>query len=744
MYKIEFAPAKKAEGSATGICPICKDDQSRPVLTVEADGHLPEELVLVECASCGTMYYLGDDPVVGYDFVGFAQDYWYSYVQNGAGITAMLEPLLAIGRSRERDLLDIGCGFGFVPDFWQRSGFGAAIGLETSSYGKIGREKLGVEIFPAYYNDAKEIAGRKFDYVFSSEVLEHVRDPHAFIQEISAALKSDGILVLTTPCADGISWETDTQTISAILSPGFHYFVTRPEALETLVRSCGFPHVLVRNAHNRLFCWASHVPLPQIAEGFHDWDIYFSYLEKLARNSDPHVSGGALYRQLKDAINLGLYDIAERVYPLFEATAKSAYGIDFRFPAGSSERVKSRQSVGTTEIPSWLGCGFLFAGRYLEHEKAPAEQLVALYSAAVEAMQEEIDLFSQFAQEAHHFLPMAQQHLSRAQAVTAVPAEILWQNHYPITSVRKAEASLFGKEVCLFVTYVPGDHLLPGAVAMIQALAASGLTVLVCCAVNDMQLSTDHTGLDGAAAVLKRRNGGYDFAVWAAVLAEMPEIWTAKRVVFINDSILGPLQGLDDLVGRIRASTADFVALTESYDIQHHSQSYFFVLQKDALSAFEIRNFWRRVRVEDTKIDVIRKYEVSLLQYVRDVARLDAEILFSFEFLFPEVDSAPLHKLNPTHHLWEHLVHCGFPFVKAELLNENPLGLNIAHWQPLVALHGGDVDMFKAHLAKMKETRGKPVQRRSHEKWTFLRRMAGDDLFFEISETWSKNRRVRR
>ncbi len=243
---------------------------------------------------------------------------------------------------------------------------------------------------------------------------------------------------------------------------------------------------------------------------------------------------------------------------------------------------------------------------------------------------------------------------------------------------------------------------------MVGALAASGQTVVVCCAVENLGLRVDLEGLDGAAFIVKRKNGGYDFAVWAAILAKMPELWSAKRLLFVNDSILGPLDGFDSTLERLRASDADFLALTESFEIRHHTQSYFFVLQNKGMSSAEVRTFWRQVRVEKTKSAVIEKYEVGLLQLMRDVAGLKTEVLFSYDFLFPGTDWSAVKMQNPTLYLWEHLINSGFPFVKAELLHANPHNFNIAHWQPLVALHGGDVSIFQKHLAMMRETRGLP------------------------------------
>ena len=310
--------------------------------------------------------------------------------------------------------------------------------------------------------------------------------------------------------------------------------------------------------------------------------------------------------------------------------------------------------------------------------------------------------------------------------------------------VRQSAATFVGQEVCLFVTYVPGNQLLPGAIAMVAALAASGQTVVVCCAVDDLGFSIDLAGLDGAAIIVKQKNGGYDFAVWAAILAKMPELWSAKRLFFVNDSILGPLDGLDRTLERLRASNADFLALTESFEHRHHTQSYFFVLQNKAMSSAVVRTFWRQVRVEQTKLAVIKKYELGLLNHMRDVAGLEVEVLFSYDFLFPGTDWSAIKIQNPTHNLWEHLISSGFPFVKAELLFVNPLGINIAHWPPIVALRGGDVQMFKTHLAKMRETRGPSGSGGGQEKWKFLRRMIGDKAFREILEAWFVSGKPRR
>lgn len=311
----------------------------------------------------------------------------------------------------------------------------------------------------------------------------------------------------------------------------------------------------------------------------------------------------------------------------------------------------------------------------------------------------------------------------------------------PLNFVRRPAVTFDGKEVCLFVTYVPRDQLLPGAVALIAAMVASGQTVVVCCAVNDPGLTLDLAGLEGATAIVTRRNGGYDFALWAAALEGMPELWSAKRLFFVNDSILGPLNGFARTLDRIRTSPADYLALTDSYEFRHHSQSYFFVLQNKAMDSPEVRRFWHEVRVEKTKTAVIRKYEVEFLNYLQTVAGLATEILFAFDRIFPGVDWSLIRAGNPTHQLWEHLLRSGFPFVKAELLFANPTKVNLAYWKPLVALHGGDVGLFQRHLAKLRETRGRPAKGIRRATWVFLCWVIGDARIMELSALWFHSRR---
>ncbi len=361
--------------------------------------------------------------MIGYDFQGFAENYWHHYVQSGAGIMAMLEPLLRL-RPVSGDLLDVGCGFGFVPHFWQSSGLGKSVGLETSEYGRIGREKLGADIRHSYYAPIRSDLDGRFRYVFASEVLEHVPDPASFVAEISAGLAPDGILVLTTPDAKAIRSGQDHSVLLAALSPGFHYFLASELALSHLLRQAGFRYVRVESTGTRLFAWASHRPLPDLAPVGEGWETYLAYLNRLSNHPDHHVAGGARYRLFKDRLNTGDLAGASLGWKSLCDLAQAGYGIDLADAGAGVDHVPTDGAVKIRKLPefsatpSWLGCALYFGAKYLRARGTALQELVLMLCRSMEEMGRDVEDLAQFAQEPAYFIPQARELLARCLACT--------------------------------------------------------------------------------------------------------------------------------------------------------------------------------------------------------------------------------------------------------------------------------------------------------------------------------------
>jgi 2-polyprenyl-3-methyl-5-hydroxy-6-metoxy-1,4-benzoquinol methylase len=374
-----------------------------------------DTLELLKCTNCASLNYAGDNPVVGYINDKNADELWKHYSQIGAGFTAMLEPLFALGDRFSGSLLDVGCGFGYVVDFFNKMGYGQAVGLEKASYGYVGEKLLQAPILHSYYDECSELKGKSFDLVYSCEVLEHVPDPKAFINEISAALSKDGILVLTTPSSEVLNSGSSEATILASLSPYFHFFLSSKQALENLLRDCGFKDILVTDSGSRLYAWASRSVLPTIKPAI-NWKDYFSYLSILAENNDPNVSMGALQRLFKDSWNTGEHGLAETTFKKLEKNAYDQYGLSFEYP--DILRYLNRESAteGLEKNPAWYGSALMIAANMMEKLNLGSEKRVRMMDAACCILSYEATSpkFQQFSQEAQHWLPFAQRNLTDA------------------------------------------------------------------------------------------------------------------------------------------------------------------------------------------------------------------------------------------------------------------------------------------------------------------------------------------
>jgi hypothetical protein len=243
--------------------------------------------------------------------------------------------------------------------------------------------------------------------------------------------------------------------------------------------------------------------------------------------------------------------------------------------------------------------------------------------------------------------------------------------HY---EVWQAPGSLKNKNACLLVAYSPNGYIPNSTLHYGRALKQQGLTVIVIVASRnsgrpyaDAEIVSD--------GLISRDNLGYDFASWALGLQILPSIWQADSVLFTNDSIFGPLfqPHFARLMQRIAAAQADYVGLTQSWQVRHHYQSYFFVLKKKALGHRGVRNFWNNLKIVKDRDQAIDRYEVPMLEMIKGLG-LQAEVMFPLGDRDFEKD------INPALHRWRELVHSGFPFIKVQTLRDDISGVDKANW----------------------------------------------------------------
>lgn len=213
LKKNDFYEVKDnyTESSATAKCPVCHGEHAYFFLS--KDGH-----DIFKCEQCAFMFthpYPDEAVLSAY------------YVHNYRGATATFYPKAADRRwrgfwrslpfikyVRNKDVLDIGCGGGFMVEAFARLG-ARANGLDISE-NSIAYAR---NCWPQYnfYCENQEIFRTRnltYDFVFSSEVLEHVPGPDEFMKTVAAVTRPGGFVYISAPDtghpavpSDIITWE---------------------------------------------------------------------------------------------------------------------------------------------------------------------------------------------------------------------------------------------------------------------------------------------------------------------------------------------------------------------------------------------------------------------------------------------------------------------------------------------------------------------------------------------------------
>ena len=230
--------------------------------------------------------------------------------------------------------------------------------------------------------------------------------------------------------------------------------------------------------------------------------------------------------------------------------------------------------------------------------------------------------------------------------------------------------------------------------------------------------------------VLMRENVGYDFMSYKVGL-ESFDYQNYDEVVICNDSVYGPLSPLKNLFKEMENNTCDFWGITDNTDISYHLQSYFLVFRKRLLQSKAFKSFWEQVKVLNDKKEIIKQYEVGLTQNLNKDG-FKSSIYSNFQpssmqkvsvftkkltptktykkivaLIIGQDKLKRIGKLNTTHHFWKELLTSGkMPFIKIELLRDNPMEMDIKNFEDIVhKISDYDTQLITEHLARMKEDR---------------------------------------
>jgi SAM-dependent methyltransferase len=139
------------------------------------------------------------------------------------------------GLAKDAEILDVGTGLGYLPFALASAGF-RATGLDLSerAVGRA-RRRFGDHFVVADFFDWASRFPQRYDLVTMLELIEHVDDPHAWIEAALRLIKPGGRLLITTPNRGfypaGTVWATD--------APPVHLWWFSERAIEILAHDTG-------------------------------------------------------------------------------------------------------------------------------------------------------------------------------------------------------------------------------------------------------------------------------------------------------------------------------------------------------------------------------------------------------------------------------------------------------------------------------------------------------------------------
>lgn len=255
------------------------------------------------------------------------------------------------------------------------------------------------------------------------------------------------------------------------------------------------------------------------------------------------------------------------------------------------------------------------------------------------------------------------------------------RSHRQVVFAWPGETVRLGPRVALLCHFDAAGGLRPDLLRYLRELRAAGLSpVLVS---NSGRLHPEALAAARAvcAAVLVRRNVGLDFCAWRDAMEHLglPRADT-DQVLLANDSVYGPLRPLAPLLDRI-GEQPGLWGLTGSTQRAFHLQSWFLLAQRDVLHGAAWPRFWRGVRPVPSKWLLVGRYEVGL---TRTLLRAGHRCRVVFD------RAAGDRWANPALDGWRDLLEDGMPFIKRELLRDNPTRVpGLEAWRDVVTAIAG-------------------------------------------------------
>jgi len=224
------------------------------------------------------------------------------------------------------------------------------------------------------------------------------------------------------------------------------------------------------------------------------------------------------------------------------------------------------------------------------------------------------------------------------------------------------------KRVCFFANYHEDAIIADHVVFYLTAIKDAGFSIVLVS--TSLLPPSEIEKLSGICVqVILRKNEGLDFGSWITAVERFFPI-RAELLLLANDSVYAPVGDLAGYIDRLCSVDADFYGAVESGELDTHLQSWFILLRPKAYTSAAFNKLMKfPMMATATKFDLIKAYEIGLTQrLMKD--NLTYHASFSSQNL---TGFASRHSFNYSHILWKELVQHGIPFIKIELVRQNPV-----------------------------------------------------------------------
>ncbi|BAF73079.1 class I SAM-dependent methyltransferase [Sulfurovum sp. NBC37-1] len=197
-------------------CPICNESKGEILhiqeFLLERGNPLPDRYDIVQCYQCGFIF---SDTNAGQELYDIYYQNFSKYedteIGSGSGgqaydekrLKETIRSLEAFLESKESRILDIGSGNGGMLRLLGEKGFSNLSALDPSSKCVAYMKGQSIEaVRGSLFDDMHQHFGtRKFDLIILSHVLEHIRDLHLAVKNISGLLDKNGVIYIEVPDA---------------------------------------------------------------------------------------------------------------------------------------------------------------------------------------------------------------------------------------------------------------------------------------------------------------------------------------------------------------------------------------------------------------------------------------------------------------------------------------------------------------------------------------------------------------